>query len=83
MLGPMRSTLLALIVVTGIVAAAQTPQPWALKVQPLQWVADVADEATRLRNDSFRCGHVDWRMSRRPSPKTSRCRHAQVGIEAV
>jgi len=48
MLGPMRSTLLALIAVTGIVAAAQTPQPWALKVQPLQLAAERGSNGPQL-----------------------------------
>jgi hypothetical protein len=48
MLGPMRSTLLALLVVTGIVAAAQTPQPWALKLQPLQLAAERGSNGPQL-----------------------------------
>jgi len=48
MLGPMRSTLLALLVVTSIVAAAQTPQPWALKLQPLQLAAERGSNGPQL-----------------------------------
>ena len=48
MLGPMRSTLLALIIVTGIVAAAQTPQPWVLKIQPLQIAAERGSNGPQL-----------------------------------
>jgi hypothetical protein len=44
----MRSILLALIVVTGIVAAAQTPQPWTVKIQPLQLAAEKGSNGPQL-----------------------------------
>jgi hypothetical protein len=36
MLPTMRSTILATVVFLGAAAAAQTPQPWTLKIQPLE-----------------------------------------------
>jgi hypothetical protein len=48
MLGRMRSTLLAIIVLTAIVAAAQTPQPWTLTVQPLQLAAERGSNGPQL-----------------------------------
>src|SRR5262245_64538754 len=44
----MRSTLLALLVLTGIVAAAQAPQPWTLKIQPLQLAAERGSNGPQL-----------------------------------
>jgi len=36
MLRTMRSTILATVALLGVAAAAQTPQPWALRIQPLE-----------------------------------------------
>jgi len=36
MLPTMRSTILATVALLGVAAAAQTPQPWTLKIQPLE-----------------------------------------------
>ena len=36
MLPTMRSTILATVIILGAAAAAQTPQPWTLKIQPLE-----------------------------------------------
>jgi hypothetical protein len=44
----MRSTLLAIIVLTSIVAGAQTPQPWTLKIQPLQLAAERGSNGPQL-----------------------------------
>src|SRR4030095_544811 len=44
----MRSTLLALIVLASIVTAAQTPQPWTVKIQPLQLAAERGSNGAQL-----------------------------------
>jgi hypothetical protein len=44
----MRSILLAFIVLTGVMAAAQAPQPWTLKIQPLQLAAASGSNGAQL-----------------------------------
>lgn len=44
----MRSILLAFVVLTGVMAAAQAPQPWTLKIQPLQLAAASGSNGAQL-----------------------------------
>ena len=44
----MRSLLVAIVVLAGIAAAAQTPQPWTVKIQPLQLAADRGSNGPQL-----------------------------------
>lgn len=44
----MRSTLLAVVVLTGVVAAAQAPQPWTVRIQPLQLTAERGSNGPQL-----------------------------------
>ena len=44
----MRSTLLGIILASGVMAAAQSPQPWAVKIQPLQLAADGGSNGPQL-----------------------------------
>jgi hypothetical protein len=44
----MRSTLTGIMLVIGVMAAAQSPQPWAVKIQPLQLAADRGSNGPQL-----------------------------------
>src|SRR5215468_6674413 len=59
MLAPMRSTLVAAIVLSGIAAAAQAPRPWTLTIQPLQLASDRGSSGPQL-SVSNKCALVSW-----------------------
>ena len=57
---PMRSIVLAFVVLIGVVAAAQAPQPWTLKIQPLQLAAERGSNGPQLSVSKKGVALVSW-----------------------
>ena len=57
---PMRSTFFAFVVLTAVIAAAQAPQPWTLKIQPIQLAAERGSNGPQLSVSKKGVALVSW-----------------------